>query len=551
MEALSEMHEQDVSILIPWGDLIVRGAAMHPERDVFVFPDQRRTYQQMVDRSTEVATSLLAMGIQPGDHVGILMPNCMDFLDVWFGLSFIGAVVVPINARFKALELGYVIENADLVAVFTSDVVEQHTNYVELLHEALPGLAEADDPFDLSLDAAPVLRSAVLLGKKSAPGFVDRSTFEGLADVDRAVEVSSLRRQVAIRDTAVIFYTSGTTAMPKGCMLDHETLLRVGVNTAHRMQLSDGERMWDPLPLFHTAATQPIVAVLYRCGTYVTMTHFEPTLSLQLIRDERVTSMFTAFPIIAQALLNHPDYTDESLAEVRATFNVAPPDALKEMQSHMPHTAQITGFGMTETGGSVVLTRPEDPVEVRAGAEGAPFPGMQIEIRDLETNETLPTGTRGEIVVRGPQVFQGYFKAPEKNAEVLEPTGWFHTGDLGALDADGRLHYLGRAKDMLKVGGENVAAIEIESYLANHPAVSIAAVVGVPDDRYVEVAAAFIELKPGYTADEDEIIEFCTRGLARFKVPRYVRFVTEWPMSATKIQKFSLRDLLVAEQSTS
>jgi fatty-acyl-CoA synthase len=545
------MQEPDVSILIPWGDLLVRGADLHPDRDVFVFPEDRRTYREMEDRATEVATALLAMGIQPGDHVGILMPNCMDFLEVWFGLSFIGAVCVPINARFKARELGYVLENADLVALFTSDVVEQHTDYVALLHEALPGLSEADDPFALSLECAPVLRSAVLLGSKSASGFVDRLGFDALVDPNRAAEVHRLRRQVAIRDTAVIFYTSGTTAMPKGCMLDHETLLRVGVNSADRMQLGDGERMWDPLPLFHTAATQPLVAVLYRCGTYVTMTHFEPTQALELIRDERITSMFTAFPIIAQALLNHPGYNDETLANVRVTFNVAPPDALKEMQSRMPHTAQVTGFGMTETGGSVVFSRPEEPVDVRSGAEGAPYPGMQIEIRDLETNEALPVGERGEIVVRGPQVFQGYFKAPEKNAEVLEPTGWFHTGDLGALDAEGRLHYLGRAKDMLKVGGENVAAIEIESYLANHPSVSIAAVVGVPDDRYVEVAAAFIELKPGHSADEAEIIEFCTKGLARFKVPRYVRFVTEWPMSATKIQKFSLRDRLVAESSIS
>ncbi len=539
--------ESRVVTLIPWGDLIVRGAALHPDRDVFVFPDQRRTYREMVERATDVARALVSMGVRKGDHVGILMPNCMDFLDVWFGASFVGAVVVPINARFKSRELGYVIENADLVAVFTSDIVEQHTDYVALLHEALPGLADASDTTSLSLESAPRLRSAVLLGSKRALGFRDRDEFESLVASTSPETIDSMRRRVAIRDTAVIFYTSGTTAMPKGCLLDHETLLRVGVNTRRRMGLPNGERLWDPLPLFHTAATQPMVAVLDACGTYVSMTHFEPGLALQLIRDEHVTSMFTAFPIIAQALLNHPDYTDDTLADVRVTFNVAPPDALKQMQSRMVHTAQVTGFGMTESGGSVVLSRPEDPIDVRAGAEGSPFPGMQIEIRDVLMNDALPAGERGEIVVRGPQVFQGYFKSPEKNAEVLEPGGWFHTGDLGLLDEDGRLHYLGRAKDMLKVGGENVAAIEIESYLSTHPAVSIAAVVGVPDDLYVEVAAAFLELKPGASATEEEIIEFCTKGMARFKVPRYVRFVTEWPMSATKVQKFRLRDLLAAD----
>jgi len=541
--------EDDVVALVPWGDLVVRGASLHPDRDVFVIDGHRRTYAEMDARAQQIGRGLLALGVRPGDHVGILMPNCMDFLDVWFGASYIGAVVVPVNARFKSRELGYVVENADLVTIFTSDIVEQHTDYVELLHEALPGLVDAEDPVALSLEAAPRLRSAVLLGSRSAPGFLDRDGFESLISTAtaEASTVDELRRRVAVRDTAVIFYTSGTTAMPKGCMLDHETLLRVGVNTARRMKLADGERMWDPLPLFHTAATQPMVAVLHRCGTYVSMTHFDASSALELIRTERVTSMFTAFPIIAQAILNHPDYDEETLRDVRVTFNVAPPDALRAMQERMPHTAQITGFGMTETGGSVVLSRPEEPVDVRAGAEGAPFPGMVIEIRDLVTNEPLPTDERGEIVVRGPQVFQGYFKSEKKNAEVMEAGGWFHTGDLGAIDDDGRLHYLGRTKDMLKVGGENVGAIEIESFLALHPAVSIAAVVGVPDDRYVEVAAAFIELRPGHSATEQEIVDFCAEGLARFKVPRYVRFVTEWPMSATKVQKFQLRDQLIEE----
>ena len=194
----------------------------------------------------------------------------------------------------------------------------------------------------------------------------------------------------------------------------------------------------------------------------------------------------------------------------------------------------------------MVLTRPEDPLDVRCGTGGPPYPGMELEIRDLVDDTALPPGERGEIVVRGPQVFRGYFKAPEKNAEVLEPDGWFHTGDLGALDDDGCLHYLGRAKDMLKVGGENVAAIEIESFLATHPAVSVAQVVGVPDDRYVEVAAAFLQLKPGCSVTEEEMIAFCTGAMASFGT-RSMRVVTEWPMSATKVQKFRLRDQLVAE----
>lgn len=541
-------HYQDsYTPVLSWGDLLVRGAVEVPERDVFVFPDTRRTYLSMTERSTEVARSLRAMGVGPGDHVGILMPNCIEFLEVWFAISFLGAVCVPINARFKARELGYVIENGDLVALLTSDIVEQHTDYVDLLHEALPGLSTASDPLDLHLEAAPRLRGAVMMGGSSRAGFCNRARFEALASRVEPAEVHELRRRVAIRDTAVIFYTSGTTSMPKGCLLDHETLFRVGYNTGLRMELQNGCRMFDPLPLFHTAATQPMVAVLEARGTYISMTHFEAGAALELIRSERVTSMFTAFPIIAQALLNHESSSPSDLGDVAVTFNVAPPDALIAMQERMPSTVQVTGFGMTETGGSVVLTSPSEPVETRLASEGAHFPGMEIVIKDVESGKRLAAGERGEICIRGPQVFKGYFKAPEKNAESFDAEGFFLTGDLGMLDDEGRLHYLGRAKDMLKVGGENVAAIEIESFLSTHPAVSIAQVVGVPDDRYVEVPAAFIELKPGHTATEEEIIAFCDGEMARFKVPRYVRFVSEWPMSATKVQKFKLRDVIVAE----
>jgi fatty-acyl-CoA synthase len=230
-------------------------------------------------------------------------------------------------------------------------------------------------------------------------------------------------------------------------------------------------------------------------------------------------------------------------------FNVGPADTLRDMQDRMPHCTQVSAYGMTEFLGSIAMVETTDPVEVRCETEGRSLPGMEIQIRG-PGGEVLGPGERGEIVGRGPQRFDGYYKDPEKTAMAIEPDGWFHTGDLGSLDADGRLRYLGRMKDMLKVGGENVAAIEIESYLCTHPAVSIAQVVGVPDAKYQEVPAAFVELRPGAMATEEDLIEFCRGKIATFKVPRLVRFVTEWPMSATKIQKNRLREDLVAELGT-
>jgi fatty-acyl-CoA synthase len=222
------------------------------------------------------------------------------------------------------------------------------------------------------------------------------------------------------------------------------------------------------------------------------------------------------------------------------------------MQAAMPHAVQISAYGLTECGGVVSFNDPDDSYEQRMTTQGRPFAGIEVCAKDpMDPAITLAPCERGELCVRGYNLFEGYYKDPERTAAAFDDEGWFHTGDLGVVDADGRISYQGRLKDMLKVGGENVAAIEIESYLATHPAVSIAQVVGVPDEKYVEVAAAFLELKPGASVTEDEIVAFCKRGMAGFKVPRYVRFVTEWPMSATKVQKFRLRDQLVEELSNS
>jgi len=341
-------------------------------------------------------------------------------------------------------------------------------------------------------------------------------------------------------------YTSGTTAMPKGCVLSHEAQVRTGVATRIRLGYADGERVFAPCPMFHTASTQPMVATLHAFGTFVSMARFDPTPALELIEAERVTAMFPAFPPLTLGMLNSPDYSPASFARVRTVFTVAPPEALRAMQRRMPHSVLVNAYGMTEFGGSVVMVDPADGDDARLATQGPPFPGLEVGIRD-EANRPLPAGERGEIVIRGPSMFGGYHNDPAKTAEAVDAGGWYHSGDLGTVGADGRLRYLGRLKDMLKVGGENVAALEIASYLQAHPCVSVAQVVGVADEKYGEVPAAFIELQPGTTLTEKEVIAHCRGGLASFKVPRYVRFVTQWPMSSTKVQTFRLREQLEAE----
>jgi fatty-acyl-CoA synthase len=531
------------------GDLLGRGAALHPDRDCVVFPSERLTYRKLDDRAVEVARALLASGVEPGDHVGLLLPNGAGFVELLFALVLIGAVAVPINPRYRPREVGYVVENADLVALIAGGTDDDGNDPSALVAEAFPELADARDPDRLSLATAPRLRTVVGWGRDETPRMVPRAAFLARGSLVNAQTVAVRRRAVALRDRAIMFYTSGTTAMPKGCPLSHEAVVRTGVNTGrYRMRLTGDDRMWNPLPMCHTAFTQAFLAILDAGGTYVTMRRFDARAALEQIEEERVTVAFPAFPTVTMALLNDPAYSVARFAGLRAIFNVAPGDALRRMQQAMPHTVQLSGFGMTEFGGSVVMNRLEETAEERAEVQGHPMPGMEVAIHDVtDPDRPVAQGATGEIVVRGPSAFEGYYRDPVKTQAATGAHGWFHSGDLGSLDAEGRLRYEGRLKDTLKVGGENVAALEIESYLAGHPAVSIAAVVGVPHERLLQVPAAFIELLPGWMLSEEEVLEYCRRGLARFKVPAYVRFVSQWPMSATKVQKFRLREQLLAE----
>jgi fatty-acyl-CoA synthase len=517
------------------GDLLVRGGRRWPGADAVVFPEVRRTYAGLLEGAERVARSLLGLGVRPRDRVGILMPNCVDFVDSFFGCQLIGAVAVPINARFKARELAYVAENGDLVALLTTDLISEFAPFADLLGEAF----RAGRP--------PLLRTLVMLGRSAPPGFLSRAGFDQLGAAVPVEAVHRARQAVRIRDVAVMMFTSGTTANPKGCPLSHEALVRTGMSVADRFRLTEEERFWDPLPMFHMGGLLLLTAVLHSGGAYLTMTHFEAAAALRQMAAERCTFSYPTFPTITQSLIHHPDFAVTDLSRVRGVLDTAAPETLCQVQEAFPQAVVVTSYGLTEAGGVVSLGHIDDSLEKRTTTSGRPFWGMDVKVIDLESGRPLGPGEQGEICVRGPGLFDGYHKDPEKTAEVLDAEGWLHTGDLGRLDEEGRITYRGRSKDMLKVGGENVAAIEIEAYLHLHPAVKIAQVVGVPDPRLVEVPAAFVELVPGREADEAELIDFCRGRIAGFKVPRYVRFTTEWPMSATKIQKFRLRERMLEE----
>jgi fatty-acyl-CoA synthase len=533
------------------GDLLLSAADRYPDTLALVFPDSQYTYRQLADRALNRARSLQALGVQPRDHVGILMHTCPAFVEIFFAAALCGAVIVPINARYRAAELGYVLENGDIVTLITTDAIAEQVSFVERLGGAFADLTTQADPRLLRLAAAPRLRNIVLLGESAPPGFVTQRDFETLADTvpERSVHVARLG--VRVRDVGLMLYTSGTTANPKGCLITHEAQVRNSIALGrHRYRLTHDDRFWSPLPMFHIASVLPMLAIFEVGGTYLTMSYFDAGVALEMLERYAVTATYPCFVTIMQGLIFHPKFASTDLSRIKfmnSNFAVQPAVVAESIMRAMPQALQVGSFGMTETAGTVCTGSPDESESLRITRLGKPLPGLAVRIADPESGKDAATGSQGEVLVRGYSVLEGYYKDADKTAQAIDKDGWFHTGDIGSLDAHGTIMFHGRYKDMLKVGGENVAAAEIEALLCRHPAVKLAQVVGIPDPKYAEVPAAFVQLNPGQTVTEADLVSFCKREVAAYKVPRFVRFVDDWPMSSSKIQKFRLRTQLVAE----
>lgn len=520
------------------GDLLIRAAERWPDADALVLPASRHTFADLEERSVDRARALIALGVRPGEHVAMFLPTSVEFVEFLFGIALAGAVPVPINARYRGNELRYLVDNSDSVAVIATADVAEGVNLLERLSEALG---------DHGAAGIETLRSVVSLSG-DAPGVIGPRAFAGLAGDVPVAEVHRRRPRARLRDTGIVLYTSGTTSNPKGCLLSHEAVVRNGIELARRYEMSQADRFWSPLAMYHIGGIMPIAASFWVGCRYVTMPRFEAGLALRLFRDEGVTINYAAFwPIIAD-LINHPEFATTDLSNTRlmnSSLAMQPEPARRTLARAMPNAFQVSTYGLTEAAGTVTTSRLDDSYEARIARLGAPLEGLEVRIVDPDGRE-VPPGAHGEITIRGYGIIDGYYKDPEKTAEALRD-GWLHTGDIGSVDEAGHVMFHGRTKDMLKVGGENVAALEIEALVGSHPEVRLCQVVGCPDDRLVEVPAAFVELKTPGAVGEGDIIDFCKGKVAGFKLPRHVRFVSEWPMGATKIQKFKLRDRLIEE----
>ncbi|MGO4740365.1 AMP-binding protein [Bosea sp. 2KB_26] len=513
-------------------EALSRALRLAPSDEAVVCNGERISYAALAARVDVVAAALVAHGMRKGDHVGICVGNGIPWIVLFHAIARLGAVVVPVNTRLKAEEIAYTLRQSDVSLLFVADKLLK-VDFIEILRQICPAI-------DVTLpDAAlPQLSSVVVLGETvpaGAIGFADFLTpAAGKPGPEPACDAD---------DPLLIQYTSGTTSFPKGATLTHRNMLWDAYSAGRFFGLRSGERYFSPRPFFHVAgSTLAIVASLQHLACLVSCERYEPGDALRLMEEERCTLM-SGNDTIFLMLLDHPDLPKRKLV-LRGGWAAATPSVMERIARQLGATETVVCYGQSEASPNVCASAWWDPLEDRIAGLMRIHPGVEVEIRATEDEPAPGPGEVGEIYVRGWNVMKGYYAKPEETRAALGEDGWLRTGDLGRLLPDGRMAFVGRAKDIIRVGGENVALADIENVLHRHPGIQQAQVVGVPDKRLMEVPAAFVILAGGTALAPDEIIAWSKEHLAGFKVPRYVQIVDSFDLigmtASSKIQKNKL-----------
>ncbi len=526
------------------GDALDQAAVLWPDRIGWVFDDKRVSFREMKEHSESVAKALLAQGIRKGDTVALWTPNLAEFAYCQFACARIGAIIVAINTRFKTFELGHVLKHSDARILIMVERFLKH-DFVGTLTELAPDWT-ADPTGAFKSSEIPKLERLVSLDPSPSAGFMSFSDFVNSGAATRAVDLEQRQNDVHFGDPVILQYTSGTTALPKGALCNHRYALNFGVEFTLRTGLKPGEAFLNTQPFYHVGGSCGAIPLpLTLGGAVVSAEYYEVERILALIERERCVAR-SGYGAMYIMEMNHERFGEYDLSSLRGGWCVGTPALMERVRDtfDMPDLVQI--YGATEGGGAGGDFR--QPWDIRASTCGTAVAGSELAIFNPETNVRLDPEEIGEIRINGWWRMNGYLKQPEETAKTIDGEGWVHTGDLGSLDADGNLRFAGRLKDMLKIGGENVSAEEVEAVLLQNPSIKQVAVIGAPDDRLSEVVMAIVELKSGAELDEAEVIRFCTGKIANFRIPRYVRFTREWPLTGSgKIQKHLLRETFLQE----
>jgi fatty-acyl-CoA synthase len=515
------------------GASLDRAVERYPSRDALVVRHQalRYTYAELGAAVDRVARGLIALGLERGDRLGIWAPNCAEWVLVQFATAKLGVILVNINPAYRTSELEYALRHSGCRALVAAQSFKT-SNYRAMVDEVSPRLRE--------------LEHVVYL---DSPDWL-----ELLDGGQEAGEDELAERTVALDfdDPINIQYTSGTTGFPKGATLSHHNILNNGFFVAQGCGYTEVDRVCLPVPFYHCfgMVLGNLACVTQGAAIVVPSPAFEPGAVLETVEAERCTSLY-GVPTMFIAELEHPDFERFDLTSLRTGIMAGSPcpiEVMKRVIERM-HMSEVTiCYGMTETSPVSTQTAADDPLAKRVGTVGRVHPHVEVKVVDADTGRTTPRGEAGELLTRGYSVMIGYWNDLERTAEAIDKHGWMHTGDLATMDADGYVNIVGRSKDMIIRGGENIYPREVEEFLHGHPEIVDVAVVGVPDRKYGEDILAWVKLREAAQLDEDDVREYCRGQIAHFKVPRYVKFVDELPMTVTgKVQKFKIREAAIAE----
>jgi fatty-acyl-CoA synthase len=533
---------------LTFGEVLARTADRWPGHDALAFPrlGYRRSYADFRREVRDVARALLALGVRPGEHVGLWATNWPQWIVTQFAAAQAGAVLVNINPAYRSHELAYVLTQADVTALLLTDCFKT-SDYFALLAEVCPELA-GSSPGGLRSAAFPKLRRVVSIKAATAPGMLSWEEF--LARGTDVPEEDLDRRQAAVRaaDVVNIQYTSGTTGFPKGAMLTHRNLLMNAFHVGACLGFTDRDRLCIPVPFYHCfgCVMGTLMCAVYGAAMVVPAESFDPEATLRAVQEEACTAVY-GVPTMFIAQLHHPRFGEFDLGSLRTGIMAGSPcpvEVMRAVVERMGARGVTIAYGLTESSPVITQTATTDSVEHRVATVGRVLPGLEVKVVRPGGEEPVPDGESGELMVRGHGVMRGYYNKPAETAAVLTPEGWLHTGDLALRTPDGYYRITGRIKDMIIRGGENVYPREVEEFLYTHPAVADVQVVGLPDERVGEEVCAWVRLKPGASPTAEEVREFCKGRIAHYKVPRYVFFVDEYPTTVTgKVQKFKLREM--------
>src|SRR5438445_6266416 len=535
------------------GDLLDEVAARFPTNEALlsVFENRRFTYAQFLEEGNLVARALLALGVRKGDRVGIWSANCVAWVLAQFATARIGAILVTLNPAYRLYELEFALRQSECNVLISGEGFKD-ADYAPILRELVPELNATDPRQDLHSQKFPHLRRIIFLGSQAQAGMISWSELLGWAEQVVPETVAERQAELDFDEVINIQYTSGTTGFPKGAMLTHHNILNNGYWVGERLRLTHHDRICIPVPFYHCfgMVLGNLACVTHGATMVLPAPHFSPLQTLEAVALEHCTALY-GVPTMFIAELDHPRFREFDLSTLRTGIMAGAPcpvEVMKRVVSEM-HCREITiACGMTETSPVCNMTEIDDPIELRCSTVGKVLPHQEQKIIDPITGRTLPRGQHGELCYRGYNVMRGYYNNPEATRDTIDSAGWLHGGDMAVMDEGGYVQITGRLKDMICRGGEKIFPREVEEFLFTHPKIAEAYVVGVPDRYYGEQVMAWVKLKDNQTMTEQQLQSFCHGQIMNYKIPRYVKFVDDFPKTVTgKVQKFRMREISTAE----